>query len=115
MDTKLLARIGAIIFVAIAITVAVVEAMRPAPAPREPTRTAREAVSGADPLREALVRCQALGAAAAEDTRCMRAWAESRRRFFARDRAEAERLFDFDSEEIEAADPAPVPIGAEER
>ncbi|MHB0711055.1 putative entry exclusion protein TrbK-alt, partial [Roseomonas mucosa] len=42
-----------------------------------------------DPLRETLRRCQQLGEAAASDTDCLAAWAESRDRFLGRDRSEA--------------------------
>ena len=35
-----------------------------------------------DPVRSELRRCQALGAAGADDKRCLNAWAEMRSRFF---------------------------------
>jgi len=46
-------------------------------------------VQRTDPLRETLRRCQQLGEAAASDTDCLAAWAESRDRFLGRDRSEA--------------------------
>jgi len=81
VDAKLLARVGAIAFVAIAITATVIELSRkeerPETAPSRPP-----AQSGAaDPLREELFRCQGLGEAGPRDPACLRAWAESRRRF----------------------------------
>ncbi|MFC3075271.1 putative entry exclusion protein TrbK-alt [Shinella pollutisoli] len=87
MDGKMLARLGAVVFVAIALTVTAIDMVRkdepsappPAPALQPPT----------DPLRETLRRCQRLGEAAASDSDCLAAWAESRDRFLGRDRSEA--------------------------
>jgi conjugative transfer region protein TrbK len=79
MDGKMLARLGAVIFVAFAITATAIEMTRkeepPAPRPSpvlEPSR---------DPLREGQRRCQQLGEAAANDAECLRVWAETRDRF----------------------------------
>lgn len=79
MDGKMLARLGAVIFVALATTATAIEMTRKdeAPAPRpapvlEPSR---------DPLREGQRRCQQLGEAAANDAECLRVWAETRDRF----------------------------------
>ena len=81
MDHKLLARIGAIVFVAIAITMTAIEMSRaPKPAREEPVSEMEPA--GTDPLLAELRRCQGLGAAGAEDRDCLAAWAENRRRFF---------------------------------
>jgi len=82
MDGKMLARLGAIIFVAIAITATVIEisrkdepaAARPAPALQPP----------ADPLRQSLRRCQQMGEAAVSDPDCLATWAENRDRFLRR-------------------------------
>ena len=76
----MLARLGALVFVAVAILATAVEFGRkevePSPLP--------SASSGEpDPLRAELVRCQMLGEAGIRDTACLRAWAESRRRFMA--------------------------------
>lgn len=87
MDGKMLARLGAVVFVAIALTVTAIDmawkdepsAPPPAPAFQPPT----------DPLRETLRRCQLLGEAVASDTDCLAAWAESRDRFLNRGRSEA--------------------------
>ena len=77
---KTLARIGAIAFAGIAVTLAAVglrddpqgtaEVTAPAFVPPEKTS-----------LRSALLRCQALGQAGAGDPGCLRVWAENRRRF----------------------------------
>ena len=52
----------------------------PEPVREEPVREVEPA--GTDPLLAELRRCQALGAAGAEDRACLAAWAENRRRFF---------------------------------
>jgi len=87
MDGKMLARLGAVVFVAIAVTATAIDMARrdepsaspPAPALQPPT----------DPLRESLRRCQRLGEAAASDSDCLAVWAVSRDRFLGRDHSEA--------------------------
>lgn len=89
MDGKTLARIGAIICVAIAITAAVLEMRldrRPSPPSERLGPPAQDTTT--DPLQEQLLRCQRLGEAATRDQDCLEAWAESRRRFLG---AEPER------------------------
>ncbi len=80
MDGSMLARLGAIVFVAIAITATVIEFSRkeeqPDPAPTRPAQT-----NAVNPLQAELLRCQSLGEAGPRDQACLRAWAESRRRF----------------------------------
>ncbi|ALC10707.1 putative entry exclusion protein TrbK-alt [Sphingopyxis sp. 113P3] len=82
MDGKMLARLGAIIFVAVAITATAFEMIRkeeaPAPTPASLQQPAR------DPLREGQRRCQQLGQKAADDHDCLRVWAETRDRFLGR-------------------------------
>ncbi|MFE3839204.1 putative entry exclusion protein TrbK-alt [Pseudogemmobacter sonorensis] len=87
MDGKMLARLAAVVFVAIAITATVIEMTRqddPAP-----VRTAPALQPPADPLRESLRRCQQLGEAAANDPGCLATWAENRDRFLGRSPAPA--------------------------
>lgn len=80
VDAKLLARIGAVAFVAVAITATIIELSRKEVRPE--IMPARPAQAGAaDPLRGELLRCQGLGRAGPRDPACLRAWAESRRRF----------------------------------
>jgi conjugative transfer region protein TrbK len=80
VDSKTLARIGAIAFVAVAITATVIELTRKEERPE--AAPPRQVQAGAtDPLREELFRCQNLGEAGPRDPACLRAWAESRRRF----------------------------------
>lgn len=87
MDGKMLARLGAIIFVAIAVTATVIEMTRkdePAPA-----RPALALQPPSDPLRQSLRRCQKMGEAAVSDPDCLATWAENRDRFLRRTPAPA--------------------------
>lgn len=82
MDGKMLARSGAIVFVAVAITATAIEMTRKEEAPARAPASLQEPAS--DPLREGQRRCQQLGQKAAEDSECMRVWAETRDRFLGR-------------------------------
>ncbi|WP_176074677.1 putative entry exclusion protein TrbK-alt [Brucella intermedia] len=82
MDGKMLARLGAVVFVAIAVTATAIDMARkdePSAPPAAPALQPQ-----ADPLRETLRHCQQLGEAAASDAGCLAAWAESRDRFLGR-------------------------------
>src|SRR5690606_29488954 len=87
MDGKMLARIGGVIFFAIAITATVIEMAREEEPPR--VRSAPELQPEADQRRVTLRRCQRLGEAATSDAECLSAWAESRDRFLGRSPAPA--------------------------
>ncbi|MDP0929401.1 putative entry exclusion protein TrbK-alt [Paracoccus onubensis] len=87
MDGKMLARLGAVVFVAISLTVTAIDMARKDEPPTPPPAPAFQ--PSPDPLRETLRRCQQLGEAAASDADCLAAWAESRDRFLGRDRSEA--------------------------
>ena len=90
MDGKMLARIGAITFVAVALTVTAIELTRKDDAPTSsPMPQHRPATN---PLRDAQRRCQQLGLAAANDTECLRVWAETRDRFLGKTPAPAAPL-----------------------
>ena len=82
MDGKMLARLGAVVFVAIALTVTAIDMARKDEPSAPPAAPAFQ--PPADPLRETLRRCQRLGEAAASDADCLAAWAESRDRFLGR-------------------------------
>jgi len=82
MDGKMLARLGAIILVAVAITATAIEMTRKEEAPSSAPASLQQ--SARDPLREGQRRCQQLGQKAAEDGECMRVWAETRDRFLGR-------------------------------
>lgn len=103
MDGKSFARIGAIVFVAVAITATAIEMSRKEE-PAESWATTRPVPTPDDPLRAELFRCQALGEAGPRDPACLRAWAENRRRFLAPGSRPAERLPD----PTPASQPAPA-------
>lgn len=87
MDTKLLARIGAAVFVGIAVAMTLVQ-MREEPAARpEPVREVW--VPDGDPLPAQLRACSDMGELALSHPDCRAAWAEKRRRFFGVDHPEA--------------------------
>lgn len=87
MDTKLLARIGAAVFVGIAVAMTLVQ-MREEPAARpEPVREV--SVPDGDPLPAQLRACAEMGELALSHPDCRAAWAEKRRRFFGVDHPEA--------------------------
>jgi len=87
MDGKMLARLGAVVFVAIAVTATAIDMARKDEPSTPPPASALQ--PPADPLRETLRRCQQLGEAAASDADCLAAWAESRDRFLGRPSAPA--------------------------
>lgn len=87
MDGKALAKVGAIVFVAFAITATVIEMTRQDSPARGVAAPAAPAMD--DPLREDLRRCQLLGEAAASDPECLAIWAQNRDRFLGRAPAEA--------------------------
>lgn len=82
MDGKMLARLGAVVLVAVAVTATALELTRKEERP--PTSSAgRAGGATADLRRGELIRCQELGEAGTRDPACLRAWAENRRRFLA--------------------------------
>ena len=84
MDTKLFARIGAIAFVAIAITMSALQ-LREKPVPAIP-QVIDVSEPDSDPLPDLLRQCSAMGEAAASARFCHEAWAEKRRRFLGGER-----------------------------
>jgi len=80
MDGKTLARLGAVVFVAIAVTATAIEMTRKDDRQNSPTAQTRT-VTERDPLGTELARCSAMGEAGPRDPSCLRVWAESRRRF----------------------------------
>ena len=80
MDGKILARTGAIAFVAIAIVANAIEINRNDE--RQDTfATPGRPTPARDPLDIELLRCSQIGEAGTRDPGCLKAWAESRRRF----------------------------------
>ena len=106
MDGKLVARMGAVIFVAVAVTATAIEMSRKEEVP-EIWPSGRTAQETADPLRDALIRCQALGEEGPRDPDCRRAWAENRHRFLAPGSRPAERLPDVESPTDDVFSPQP--------
>lgn len=82
MDGKVLARLAAVIIVAVAATAAAVHLVRQdAPAGTAPSPSATSEAPRFDPLGTTLQRCRELGEAATRDPDCLAAWDENRRRF----------------------------------
>lgn len=83
MDGKMLARLAAIVFVAIAITASLIEMSRKdEPVPTLTTSTVQPAN---DPMRAQLRHCQQMGRAALDDEDCLATWQHTRDRFLGRD------------------------------
>ncbi len=82
MDGKMLARVGAAVFVAIAITATAIDMAREDEPSAPPAAPALQ--PSPDPLRAEQRRCQRLGEQAASDAECMAVWAETRDRFLGR-------------------------------
>src|SRR5690606_10837941 len=74
-------RIAAAATLGIAVTITLIQMQEPSP-PKTGIINAPSDESDDDPVRRELRRCQKLGAAGADDARCLRAWAEMRSRFF---------------------------------
>jgi conjugative transfer region protein TrbK len=106
MTSKLFARVGAGAFVAIAITMAVLELREePAPPPTEIVTVPDESGDGA---KATLAYCSELGIEAASVDICTEAWAAERRRFL----GQAERDAATSGMTDEAAAPAIRPSSA---
>lgn len=80
MDGKALARMAAIVFVAVAVTASALQMSRKEDKPGGQGPLA-PAASMPDPLRDGLRHCQVLGEAALRDDGCARLWAKQRDRF----------------------------------
>ena len=81
MGGKHLAQIGAIVFVALAITVALLGLGTKGRAPTDAVPAAPALSADPDPMARELMHCQMIGEAGARDTACLAVWAENRRRF----------------------------------
>ena len=77
MSVRLAFRLAAAAFALLAILVTVLQARRPA----SPARAPSPARAVARPIDAELARCQALGAAGAQDPSCLKAWDRARDRF----------------------------------
>lgn len=84
MSARLTFRLAAAGFALLAILVAALQARRPA----SPTLSPRPVVQAPAPVDARLRRCQALGAAGAQDPECLQAWEAARIRFLGRAKAD---------------------------
>ena len=80
MDGKTLARLAAVIFVAVAIIATAIE-MNRRDVPQDASVTFPPTAPRPDPLDAELARCSGIGEAGSRDPACLKAWAENRRRF----------------------------------
>jgi conjugative transfer region protein TrbK len=89
MDGKILARLGTVVFIAVALTVTAIEMSSKDDEP-DAVATGDRSIASQDPLAFELRRCSGIGEAGPRDSGCLKAWAASRRRFLApRDSATA--------------------------
>ena len=88
MDGKTLARIGAVVFVAVACLATAIEMNRTPDSPDNAPTIARPS-SMRDPLDAELARCSGIGVAGARDPACLKAWGQARRRFLGQPTPEA--------------------------
>ncbi|MGO4636996.1 putative entry exclusion protein TrbK-alt [Mesorhizobium sp. 2RAF45] len=79
MDGKILARIGAVV-IAVALTVTAIE-MSSKDDESDALATRDRSIALQDPLAAELRRCSGIGEAGPRDPGCLKAWADSRRRF----------------------------------
>lgn len=100
MDSKALARIAAVVFVAVALAAAAVQMSREDERPAPTTPAALQ--PPVDPLRQGQRQCQQMGEAAARDEGCLQIWSETRDRFLGRSTAPAS------AGETPDADPLPL-------
>lgn len=110
MDFKLFARIGAIAFVALAITMTALQLREE----RKPDRAEIVTVSDpdGDPLPEMLRFCSELGELAETTSECRQAWAENRRRFLAPGARPKERFPQSDPVIGHSAQPSQSQLGS---
>ena len=80
MDGKTLARLGALVFVAVAVTATAIEMTRKGDRQNSPV-TQAHSLPEQDSLGAELARCSGMGEAGARDPSCLKTWAENRRRF----------------------------------
>ena len=107
MDTKLFARIGAGAFVAIALTMSLLQLREERPEPLREVITVWE--PDGDPLPGQLRACAAMGELALSSPDCRAVWAEKRRRFLGVESNASELAGDAAVEKCEAPDPSSEP------
>lgn len=105
MDTKLFARIGAGAFVAIALTMSVLQLREERPEPLPEVISVFE--PDGDPLPGQLRACAAMGELALSSPDCRAAWAEKRRRFLGVESDVNQPAVDPAADSSAVPDPAP--------
>ncbi|MER9740826.1 putative entry exclusion protein TrbK-alt [Mesorhizobium sp. M0187] len=86
MDGKILARVSAVVFIAVALTLTAIEMSTKDDEP-DALGARDRSITSQDPLAFELRRCSEIGEAGPRDPGCLKAWAESRRRFFGQSNA----------------------------
>jgi len=81
MNGALFFRAAAAAFIALVLALCALQARLPRPTPAPPVQTQRSEAAAEDPLVASQRRCQALGAAGAQDKACLATWAQTRARF----------------------------------
>jgi conjugative transfer region protein TrbK len=81
LNASMLARLVAVVAIAVGITATAVHMAREDKAGPQPSPPAASEPPRTDPLRETLRHCQQLGEAATRDADCLAAWDQNRRRF----------------------------------
>jgi conjugative transfer region protein TrbK len=110
MDTKLFARIGAGAFVAIALTMSLLQLREERPEPPHDVITVWE--PDGDPLPGQLRTCAAMGELALSSPDCRAAWAEKRRRFLGVESEASEAASDPSVDATAAPTPSSEPQSA---
>ena len=113
MDSKLLARVGAAVFVGLAFAMTLVQ-MREEPAPRADSVPIAWVPDG-DPLPLQIKACAEMGELALSSPDCRAAWAEKRRRFLGVDHAEAYSALADPAPPLIADIPTSNPVGDQRR
>ncbi|MER9950365.1 putative entry exclusion protein TrbK-alt [Mesorhizobium sp. M0047] len=80
MEGKILARTGAVVFIAVALTLTAIE-LSSKDDKADAVATRDRSIAPQDPLAAELRRCSGIGEAGPRDPGCLKAWAASRRRF----------------------------------
>lgn len=81
MDSPFAFRLAAAVFVVAILALAILQARLPAPTSALQIVPPPAIATREDPLRNEQRRCQALGAAGAQDAACLKTWARTRARF----------------------------------
>lgn len=111
MDGKMFARLGAVVFVGVAITATVIELTRKEEEPEVRSLVLRPGLD-ADALQRQLRGCRDMGEAAIRDPACLKLWAANRDRFLGQN-TEAPRTAAPDAPTPTATiAPAPAPDSA---